>query len=113
MKARTKRILLNAGAYYPLLHLRGLPNMINWIRGGCPSPAPYTVKMQVIRYYLRQFYLTQFVETGTFTGETLEYIARTGVHCISVELSDNLFSLAQRRFKRYGNVTLIKGDSGL
>lgn len=112
MKAKIKQLLLESGAYYPLLNLRSIPDVTKWINGGCRSPAPHAVKMQVVRAYLRRFNLTYFVETGTYLGETLENIARTGVHCISVELDEELFFLAERRLKGYGNVTLIRGDSG-
>ena len=75
MKAKLKQLMLNLGIYYPLLDLRSLPVVAKWIIVGCHSPAPHTVKMRVVRAYLKQYRLNQFIETGTFLGETLEYIA--------------------------------------
>jgi hypothetical protein len=55
--------------------------------------------------------LKQFVETGTYLGDTLEYIAREGVDCMSIELSEQLYAAATRRFAGFENVNLILGDS--
>ncbi len=74
-------------------------------------PAPHAIKMSVVRSYLRTYKLKQFVETGTYLGETLEYIAREGVSCRSIELSEQLHAAATRRFAGFENVNLILGDS--
>ncbi len=74
-------------------------------------PAPHAIKMRVVRSYLRAYKLEQFVETGTYLGDTLEYIAREGVGCMSIELSEQLYAAAMRRFAGFENVKLILGDS--
>ncbi len=111
MKKIIKRYCRSIGIYYPIVFCRQIPFIIGWLRNGCPSPAPHIVKMIVIRAYLRKYNITEFIETGTFLGDTLEYIAREKVDCISIELSEELHSKAKERFSRYPNVTLIQGDS--
>jgi hypothetical protein len=77
---------------------------------GC---APPPLKRQVLSAYLHRFQLRQFIETGTYVGDTLAYIAEdVEVTCTSVELAESYYQLAKQRFASYGNVTIIKGDSG-
>jgi len=111
MKDAIKRILRRGGVYYPLYFLRQIPAIIRWMRGGCSAPAPHAIKMSVVRSYLRRYNLRQFVETGTYLGDTLEYIAREGVGCASIELSEQLHAKAMWRFTGFENVNLILGDS--
>jgi len=109
---KTKQFLLDIKLYYPLLYFWTIPNVVKWIYNGAPSPPPHLIKMLIIRAYIKRFNLIRFVETGTYKGDTLGYIAQSGIDCLSIELSENLFSMAKQRFKHYRNVTLIHGDSG-
>jgi hypothetical protein len=109
---KIKQLLLNFRLYYPLLYLRTMPNIIKWIYTSTLSKPPHSVKMLIIRAYIKRYNLIRFVETGTYEGDTLEYIARTGIDCVSIELDKHLFLLAEQRFKKYKNVSLIYGDSG-
>jgi hypothetical protein len=97
--------------WYPANIARFLPEILQWLSGGCRGPAPHPLKLIIINSYLRRLHLEAFVETGTYLGETLEYIARSGVPCTSIELSPQLFAGAQKRFKRFSNVVLKQGDS--
>jgi hypothetical protein len=53
-----------------------------------------------------------FVETGTYLGDTLSYVANSGVQCTSIELSQELYEAACKRFSACTNVRLVQGDSG-
>lgn len=92
--------------------LRSTPNILHWLRSGCSGAAPHPIKMMVVGYYLKKFLLDHFVETGTFQGDTLGYIAKSGVQCTSIELSKQLYLSACMRFKNSKNVRLVQGDSG-
>lgn len=111
MKDTIKEIFRRIGMYYPLYYLRQTPTIIRWMRGGCSVPAPHAIKMSVVRSYLKSYNLKQFIETGTYMGDTLGYIAREGVGCMSIELSAQLHAKATRRFAGFENVSLILGDS--
>ena len=53
----------------------------------------------------------RFVETGTALGETLGYVALTGVACASIELAAALNTYNEANFKHAPNVTLLHRDS--
>jgi hypothetical protein len=106
-----KRLLLRSGAYYPLRLMKAMPQIVHWATSGCTGVAPHPVKMMVVKSYLKRFQVDQFIETGTSLGETLGYIARTGVRCTSMELSEELYAHALVRFKKAKNVKLLLGDS--
>jgi hypothetical protein len=102
--------------YHPLrnawLRARGRQELTRWELDGRPVPPPAIVKHRTLRDYARGNSLRIFVETGTHRGDTLEAMRR---HCevlYSIELSDELFAKAKRRFDRCRNVELIHGDSG-
>jgi len=111
MKESLRNLARGIGVYYALNYLRQLPAIARWLGKGCPSPAPHAIKMNVVRSYLRQYKLGHFIETGTFQGNTLEYIAREEVNCTSIELSEELFEQAKIRFAQFSKVNLILGDS--
>jgi predicted O-methyltransferase YrrM len=52
-----------------------------------------------------------FVEAGTYKGATTAFFAKHADEVISVELHDELFTEAERRFANRPNVKLIHGDS--
>jgi hypothetical protein len=67
--------------------------------------------MMTVMSYLKRFSLNGFVETGTYHGETLNYVSRSGVRCTSIELAQELYEVALVRFKDHKNVRLVQGDS--
>src|SRR6266446_4735576 len=112
IKSQIKQFGIRAGVWYPLEVLRSIPATMHWLGMGCRGPVPHPVKMRTVLFYLREFSIDDFVETGTYLGDTLGYIARRGAQCISVELSKELYEAACARFQRYPNVRLVQGDSG-
>jgi hypothetical protein len=83
-----------------------------WERSGCPVPPPHLVKQMTIAEYQRKYGLTTFIETGTFTGDMVEAQKKRFKKIISIELSDELYRKACRRFRKDKNVVIVKGDSG-
>jgi hypothetical protein len=113
IKKQMKQFLVNTGLWYPLNLMRKLPETIRWIRSdGCSGVAPHTIKMVMVASYLNKFSIEDFVETGTYLGDTLGYIATRGVRCTSIELSEELFQAARKRFNTCKNIKLLQGDSG-
>jgi hypothetical protein len=112
IKNQIKNILIRSGLWYPLNLLRSTPEIISWLRSGCSGVAPHPIKMMVVGSYLKKFSIEDFVETGTYLGDTLCYIAKYGVRCTSIELSPALYQAACTRFRSYKNVRLMQGDSG-
>lgn len=54
---------------------------------------------------------TVFIETGTFMGDTVEYVKDNFSIIFSIELSNELALKAQQRFKNEQKVSIIQGDS--
>lgn len=112
MKNELKNFLSKIGVYHPLDFIRYLPGIMDWLRGGCCGVSPPPVKRMVINSYLTRYDLRHFVETGTYRGDTLNYVAMNRlVQTQSIELSDSYYKAAIRRFARYPNVSLLHGDS--
>ncbi|MEJ7676473.1 MAG: rRNA adenine N-6-methyltransferase family protein [Segetibacter sp.] len=72
----------------------------------------YEVKRSALNDYKEKYGLDVLVETGTFTGDTVEYFKNTFKKVVSIELAEDLAKRAQKRFKNDANVKIIKGDSG-
>lgn len=84
-----------------------------WVRSGCPSPAPGAVKIAIVRSYVVDSGAHSFVETGTYLGNTVEVIARTGAQCHTIEIDPAVHARAKRTHARYTNIDFILGDSGV
>ncbi len=112
IKGYLKQFLVRSGLWYPLNLARRIPEILHWLRSGCTGVVPHPIKMMVVQSYLKRFSIECFIETGTYLGDTLGYIAKGEVQCTSIELSRELYEMARKRFDGYKNVRLIQGDSG-
>lgn len=76
---------------------------------------PMTEKMKrvTLRHYALQHRLRTFVETGTFRGDTVDFMLPVMDSIHSIELSDELHAAAVTRFRGQSKVHLHKGDSGI
>jgi hypothetical protein len=84
---------------------------VQWVMAGRPFPAPPLVKQHIVKRYQDRFGLRTVIETGTFTGETVEAVRARSTRVISIELDPALHAAAVRRFARAANVTVMQGDS--
>ena len=50
------------------------------------------------------------LEIGPGTGQATEFALRTGADCMAVELGANLAAVCERKFARYPNFRLVRGD---
>lgn len=113
MKTIIKHNLSRLGVLSKLDLIRRLPEIVRWIRAGCTGIAPPPVKRMVLSAYLKRYGLTRFVETGTYLGDTLAYIAQQkNVQATSIELDEAYYQAATHRFRGYPHVTILHGDSG-
>ena len=72
----------------------------------------YEAKREVINSYRVKYSINQFVETGTFLGDTIEYFKNSFTKLISIELAADLAERARKRFEKDEQVTILSGDSG-
>jgi len=83
--------------------------MRGWASRSFAAPAPQLVKWAVLERYSRPGDI--WVETGTFMGETTDFLSRIGSLVYSIEPSPELSEAAMLRFARTPKVTIIKGLS--
>ena len=83
-----------------------------WQASGKTLPAPHRYKQEVLREYAQKYRLKTLVETGTFLGLMMEAQLSYFEKLISIELDQDLFRAATKRFKSYPQVKIIQGDSG-
>ncbi len=82
-----------------------------WENAGRPAPPPHIVKQRTITRYRERFGYGVLVETGTYLGDMVEAQRANFDRIYSVELSEELYRKAARRFSRNAHVTIIQGDS--
>lgn len=83
-----------------------------WQKNGCPVPPPHIVKQITIAAYQQKFGYTTFVETGTFMGDMVQAQKKNFKQIISIELGNELYKKAKKRFINDTNVSIVLGDSG-
>jgi len=83
----------------------------NWLEAGRPIPPPDFVKQRTIRACAKQFRLHVFIETGTYLGDMIAAIQDVFDEVYSIELGQQLYEAARRRFTDRPDVAIIHGDS--
>jgi predicted O-methyltransferase YrrM len=68
-------------------------------------------RRQAVTRLIEVFRPDAILETGTFLGFSASFFGDTGLPVYTVEVKPEYVALAARRLRRYGNVTLICGDS--
>ncbi len=82
-----------------------------WAAAGKPVPPPSYYKNTVIRDFQRRYGVNTFIETGTFLGNTTEIQRRRFKKIYSIELSEDLYRRASKRFLPYDEVQILQGNS--
>src|SRR6185369_246720 len=85
----------------------------SWIDGGYSLPLPAELKQEAVLYHAMDRQLDILVETGTFLGEMIAAQAPYFRKVYSIELSEELFDRAKKKFATSNNIHLIHGDSGV
>jgi len=92
-------------------HYRSRRVVHDWERSGRPVPPPCEFKRETLKRYARKFGLDVLVETGTFHGDMIEATRSHFREIYSIELGQELYRAACRRFARHGHVRLLQGSS--
>ena len=91
------------------VRLRKIQFYWQWVRNGYGVPAPQTVKLSVLSRY---GYLDgTWVESGTYLGQTTEFLARKASQVITIEPSHELVTRARKKLSKFGNTRVIEGLS--
>jgi len=78
-----------------------------------PIPPPHAYKIATVLNYARRFDIPTFIETGTYLGDMVEATRRHFDHVWSIELGDDLYDAASRRFRAWPTVTIVHGNSAI
>jgi hypothetical protein len=84
-----------------------------WRRDGFPVPAPHPVKRALLLREAKRLGATAFVETGTFTGDTVWFMRDAFEKIYSIEVQPDLAHLASKRFSNHSHIRIIEGDSAI
>lgn len=98
-------------AHRAVLRRREQALLAQWEKAGRPLPLPQAFKHQLIRDMAGRFGTRVLVETGTNFGHTVSAVLGTFHTIYSIELMDELWASARRRFARHPQVKLSHGDS--
>lgn len=82
--------------------------LLLWSKRAFTMPAPKQVKWEVLTRYGGD---GLWVETGTYQGETAQFLADNCRQVISIEPSEFYFNYAQKNLKHINNIKLINGTS--
>jgi hypothetical protein len=78
-----------------------------WIKAGYPLPLPAELKQEAVFYHAINRHLAVLVETGTFLGDMVFAQAPYFRKIYSIELSQELFDRARKRFMSFPNTHLL------
>jgi hypothetical protein len=80
------------------------PDVFEWASRLYAAPAPHIVKRQV--FLRNNFSNATWIETGTFYGDTADFLSRHAMHVHTTEPEPVLFERAKQRFEHHNNVTV-------
>jgi len=83
-----------------------------WLKAGKPLPPPHLVKQEMVKQYANTYQTNVLIETGTFRGEMIDACATLFKRIFSIELSNELFQEASKRFAHQKHISIMQGDSG-
>lgn len=109
MKSTQKEVIKRT-PLYSALRARELEE---WERRGRPVPPPHIIKQLTIKHFAERFGTRVLIETGTYYGDMVEAMKPYFNQIYSIELSNDLYNKAKRRFAEDDRITIIHGDSGI
>ena len=105
--------------YYTKIHVKityiqdKISNLIElrkWFKTDIIHP-PHILKQKIVKMYAKKFLINTFIETGTLLGEMIEATKKMFKKIYSIELNDELFKNAQKKFTKDKHISIIQGDS--
>ena len=115
MKLKLKKVRQKLPFYQAIRDYRNSKrqskDLAKWQSAGKPDPPPHLVKQRVLKEYAEKYNLRTLVETGTKYGDMIHAMKDVFDEIYSIELSQDLYEGAKRRFKKEKHIILIQGDS--
>lgn len=101
--------------YKKVFHINDIvkpDTFLNWVSRGKPLPPPHFVKQAAISEARYKSGCKVFIETGTYLGDMVEAQKKNFKKVYSIELGNDLYNEALKKFEHDDNVTILQGDSG-
>jgi hypothetical protein len=73
----------------------------------------YPKKRKEILAYSKEYLSSVFVETGTFFGDTTDFLKDHFLQLYTIELQEDLFKKARQRFAGIDKIKVLQGDSSV
>ncbi len=86
-------------------------SVLLWYLKKRPLPPPQVVKQKALKTYAKKHGMNIFIETGTYFGDTTWAMRKFFKKLYSIELSEELFKKAEKRFEKFDNIEILHGDS--
>jgi hypothetical protein len=74
-------------------------------------PSYETKRKAIIRLSKKYNFKNVFIETGTYFGDTIEYLKGHFLKLFSIELSEELAAMSAKRFQNENKISIVQGDS--
>ncbi|MBA7565012.1 hypothetical protein ES708_06682 [subsurface metagenome] len=106
------KLLIKRTSYYnKLLNYNKLEEYWKWLYSGKPIPPPDIVKQMIVKEYANRYHVKIMVETGTYEGAMINAVKDVFDKIYSIELSNELYLNASKKFEKCGHIKVYNGDS--
>ena len=82
-----------------------------WIGKHKAATDPHAIKQLAVKTLAQKYGIRVFIETGTFLGDMVASVTSYFDRIYSIELNEDLFKQAVKRFAGYKHITIVHGDS--
>lgn len=111
MLRQAKQLFRSSFLYQYYRRTRHTIDYFNWKRKNRNGFTPHLYKQQTIIEYGQRYNIQVFIETGTYLGDMVYAVSKEFDRIVSIELSENLYRKALRRFAKNKNIHIYHGDS--
>lgn len=106
-----KKMVRKTFIYNLIEYYRQHKDLVRWVKNGRSGPTPHLIKQATVKEYAKKFNTSILVETGTFMGDMVSAMKQEFDTIISIELSNNLYKRAMKRFSSISHIQIVRGDS--
>jgi hypothetical protein len=82
-----------------------------WLGKGKPTPVSHDVKQLTVKTFAQKYGTRVFIETGTGLSDMVTAVRNDFDRIFSIELSEDLFRQAVKKFAGEKHITIVHGDS--
>jgi hypothetical protein len=82
-----------------------------WLRNGKSITVAYAVKQHTVKQFAKKYGIRVFIEVGTYLGDMAAAVCNDFDRIYSIELSEDLFNRAAKKFAGYKHIAILHGDS--